>query len=157
MKPTKNRVFCNECQRTKMLFETEKKALLFMKFNNDEIAEENDKVPMRAYFCEACGGWHITHYIAPQRNKTKTQRAIEYLHTQQEIQKAKEESQKKEQKETHNYVINQLDEIDKQIKNGNTDEALVLVKNLLELSKTKNIKLRVKRRINKRYQLLTNQ
>lgn len=61
MKPTKNRVFCKECSRVKMLFETEKKAQLFMKFNNEEIAAENGHAPTRAYFCESCGRWHLTH------------------------------------------------------------------------------------------------
>lgn len=162
MKPTKNRVFCNECRRPKMLFETEKKALLFMKFNNEEIASENDIVPTRAYFCEACGGWHLTHFSAPQQNKSKTQRVIEYMHTQQAIRKAQAEARKqlldeqnKIRQETHTEVINQLSEIDKQIKKGNTAEALALVKKLLELSKTKYITPKVKKRIKKRYLLLT--
>ena len=38
MKP-KNRVFCYDCGRPKLLFETEKKALNFIKFNADEINE----------------------------------------------------------------------------------------------------------------------
>ncbi len=161
MKPTKNRVFCNECQRPKMLFETEKKALLFMKFNNEEIAEENEKVPSRAYFCEACAGWHLTHFIDPQRNKSRTQRAIEFLNTQKEIQKERKQAQKEiqkkrkqAQKETHSFVQNQLTEIDTLIKNGNTDEALVLVKNLLELSKTKYIEPKLLKQIRYRFQLI---
>ena len=40
MKPNKNIVYCTDCNRRKMLFETEKKADNFMKFNNDEIEEE---------------------------------------------------------------------------------------------------------------------
>lgn len=57
MKPTKNRVFCPECRRTKMLFETEEKAERFIKFNKDEMG---DRCPVRAYYCVACGGWHTT-------------------------------------------------------------------------------------------------
>lgn len=164
MKPTKNRVFCIECGKSKMLFETEKKALLFMKFNNDEIAEENEAVPSRAYFCEACGGWHLTHLTNTHPTKTPTQKAIELMHKQQDFFQAKEDSrmqlleeQKKEREETHSYALTQLSKVDNLIKNGKTDEALLLVNNLLELSKTKYIKPRVNRRINKRYQLLTNQ
>lgn len=164
MKPTKNRIFCNECQRPKMLFETEKKALLFMKFNNEEIAEENEKVPSRAYFCEACAGWHLTHFIDPQRNKSRTQRALEWLDTQKAKQKEQSESRKKikEEKnkiqdETNTYVLSQLLEIDRLIKNGNTDEALTLVNHLLKLCNSKDIKPRLKKRINKRFLLLTEQ
>ena len=34
------KIFCNDCRRTKMLFETEKKAYNFMDFNNEEIEAE---------------------------------------------------------------------------------------------------------------------
>lgn len=59
MKPTKNRVFCPECRRTKMLFETEEKAERFIKFNKAEMGEY---CPVRAYYCVACGGWHTTSH-----------------------------------------------------------------------------------------------
>lgn len=60
MKPSKNRVFCVDCRRTKMVFDTEKKALLFIKFNSNDIELENGFSPSRAYFCIACGGYHLT-------------------------------------------------------------------------------------------------
>ena len=44
MKP-KKRHFCMEGGRYKMLFETEKKALNFMKFNNEEIMEKPGVAP----------------------------------------------------------------------------------------------------------------
>lgn len=34
MKPNKNKVFCYDCGRTKMLFETEKKANCFLNLTN---------------------------------------------------------------------------------------------------------------------------
>lgn len=58
MKP-KYRVYCPISLRPKMLFETEKKAMNFIKFNAD--AFEDNHVPVRAYFCKGCGGWHLTH------------------------------------------------------------------------------------------------
>lgn len=61
MKPTKNRVFCTNSHRVKMLFPTQEKADNFIKFNADSIAENNKRVPVRSYFCPACGGWHVTH------------------------------------------------------------------------------------------------
>lgn len=60
MKPTKNSIYCPECHRTKMLFESEAKAKNFMRFNSEKIEELNGKAPVRAYFCDACGGWHLT-------------------------------------------------------------------------------------------------
>jgi hypothetical protein len=60
MKPTKNKVFCNNCDRIKMLFDTEKKAEIFMKFNNEEIESVSGYSPKRSYYCLFCGGWHTT-------------------------------------------------------------------------------------------------
>lgn len=168
MKPTKNRIFCHECQRPKMLFETEKKALLFMKFNNEEIAAENEKVPARAYFCEACGGWHITHFIDPQRNKSRTQKVIEYMHSQQakqkEIKQANAEARKKmleEQsrirEETQSYVQKQLLLVEDKIQGGCIDEAISLLRDLLELSKTKYIANKTLKKIRAKFQFINSQ
>jgi hypothetical protein len=60
MKPTKNKVFCKDCERTKMLFESEKKAENFIKFNKEEIKAESGYSPERSYYCLFCCGWHIT-------------------------------------------------------------------------------------------------
>ena len=59
MKP-KNRVFCYQCNRRKLLFETEKKAFNFIKFNAEEILEESGRAPNRVYYCTSCGGYHVT-------------------------------------------------------------------------------------------------
>lgn len=62
MKPTKNRVFCLIINRPKMLFETEKEANGFIKFNEDTVRNSGKKKfkKLRAYHCISCGGWHIT-------------------------------------------------------------------------------------------------
>lgn len=60
MKPTKNQIFCMACGRPKMLFETKAKADNFIKFNSSEIMEESGKAPIRSYYCEICGGYHVT-------------------------------------------------------------------------------------------------
>lgn len=60
MKPSKNRIVCPQNGRIKMLFESEKKALNFIKFNGDNIQNENGLSPCRAYYCNICFGWHIT-------------------------------------------------------------------------------------------------
>lgn len=62
MKPSnKNRIYCPACNKHKLLFETEDKALRFIKFNSDAMLEETGVAPIRAYFCAACGGFHVTH------------------------------------------------------------------------------------------------
>lgn len=54
MKPTKNRVYCRDCGRVKMLFETEKQADTFIRFNREEIEERAGYCPARSYFCYIC-------------------------------------------------------------------------------------------------------
>jgi len=68
-------MFCRECNRPKMLFEEEKQAINFLKFNTEEY---EGKAPMRAYYCNACMGWHITSkegesYINPMVDKVINQ------------------------------------------------------------------------------------
>lgn len=58
MKP-KNRVMCPDCGKPKMLFESEKKAENFIKWNKDSLEEQHNV--LRAYYCPACCGWHISH------------------------------------------------------------------------------------------------
>lgn len=59
MKP-KHTVYCHECGRNKILFETQKKADNFIKFNSDTIKQENGRKPVRSYYCVTCGGYHVT-------------------------------------------------------------------------------------------------
>ena len=60
MKPTKNRYYCRDIGRTKMLFDTEEQAQNFIKYNNDDILSDSGHAPTRAYYCVVCGGWHVT-------------------------------------------------------------------------------------------------
>jgi hypothetical protein len=88
MKPTKNKVFCNNCNRAKMLFETEKKAENFIRFNKDEIEAETGIVPQRAYYCLFCGGWHVTHYI-DRRGKSRNEKLFEVFNPAKDISEYK--------------------------------------------------------------------
>lgn len=56
----KNRVLCPDCGREKMLFETEKKANLFIKYNWESLTDDKDK--LRIYYCPACCGYHISSH-----------------------------------------------------------------------------------------------
>ena len=40
-----------------MLFESEAKANRFLQFNSENF---KGKMPLRAYYCDACMGWHVT-------------------------------------------------------------------------------------------------
>lgn len=72
MKPNKSIVYCNNCERRKILFDSEKSAENFMKFNNDEIRLKSGRNPIRSYYCVFCMGWHITskeEYIGLTKNE----------------------------------------------------------------------------------------
>ena len=49
---------CPECFKQKMLFETQKQADNFIKWNGEDIDTHGGE--LRSYFCPACGGYHIT-------------------------------------------------------------------------------------------------
>ncbi len=105
MKPTKNKVFCKDCERTKMLFETEKNAANFIKFNNEEIEAESGYSPQRSYYCLFCGGWHIT----------SRQEQIGLSQKEQMFERYKQEKEKKKEKK----IVNQFETI---IRNSNKVE-----------------------------------
>jgi hypothetical protein len=90
MKPTKCKVYCRDSRRIKMLFETEKKALTFIKFNGDEIKLENGYTPVRAYKCISCCGWHLTS----NRENTFSKSPSEYFIEQYSIHKKWKETNK---------------------------------------------------------------
>lgn len=57
-KPKNNRVMCPDCGRAKMLFETERKANDFIKWNGDDIDTHGGE--LRPYYCPSCCGWHLS-------------------------------------------------------------------------------------------------
>lgn len=79
MKP-KNRIYCRECGRQKLVFESEKKAMTFIKFNGDEILKESGRKPVRAYYCECCGGYHVTSNENINQRYDRTNHIIEVYH-----------------------------------------------------------------------------
>lgn len=56
----RNKIFCYGCRKHKMLFETQAKADNFIRYNSENILEEKGKAPVRSYYCEMCGGYHVT-------------------------------------------------------------------------------------------------
>ena len=77
MKPTKSRFFCREAQRSKMLFESQKKAENFKQYNNKEILNELGYAPVRSYHCIACDGWHLTSRREERDLPSKTELVLE--------------------------------------------------------------------------------
>jgi hypothetical protein len=43
-----------------MLFETQEEADRFIAYNRGDILKGRRKAPVRSYYCEICGGWHVT-------------------------------------------------------------------------------------------------
>lgn len=60
MKPSKCLIFCRDARRSKALFETEAKAMAFIKYNRYAIKRKAGFAPVRAYHCTSCDGWHVT-------------------------------------------------------------------------------------------------
>lgn len=74
MKPTK-RIMCPDCGRAKMLFETERKANDFIKWNGGDIYVP-EGCELRAYYCPSCCGWHISHQRHSERYDSQTDNLI---------------------------------------------------------------------------------
>lgn len=110
MKPTKNKVFCKDCERTKMLFDTEKKAENFIKFNKAEIEEESGFAPQRCYYCIFCGGWHLTS-IKDKIGSSKKEQLLEKYLSEKKATKIKNQpkSSKIENQKKRNKIINELE------------------------------------------------
>lgn len=108
MKPTKNRVYCRDCGRPKMLFETEKKAKTFIKFNSEIIEAETGYAPVRSYYCISCNGWHVTSKIENYTNKSFTEKILDQYGKVNEMKakmKIRNKKIKQERKEKLNKCI----------------------------------------------------
>ena len=73
MRKPKNRVLCPDCGREKILFETEKKANLFIEYNWESLTDDKDK--LRIYYCPACCGYRISSHKYKGDNRN-TERLI---------------------------------------------------------------------------------
>ena len=104
MKP-KNRHFCVDCGRLKMLFDTEKKAQLFIKYNGNDILREGQTInQIRIYYCPSCCGYHLTTQPYKKAYDYKTQNLIE-TYKRNEANKAAISHLKLSDNEIINYII----------------------------------------------------
>ena len=114
MRPTKNRVYCYGSQRSKMLFESKAKADNFIAYNSEGILEENGKAPVRSYYCELCGGYHVTSNpstVVGERLNQRDQRMVEQISN---YKKGAEDY-----KEQHRMVTSRIDKAKRQMYLGN--------------------------------------
>ena len=117
--PTKNKVFCKDCERTKMLFETKNKANNFIAFNQEEIETESGYAPQRSYFCLFCGGWHITS-IKEVIGISKNEKLLENFLAEK---KAKANADKAKDKEDKEEKLNKITSVlENQIKGMDTSQ-----------------------------------
>lgn len=143
MKPTKNRVFCVDCGRAKQLFDSQEKAIRFIEFNSENILEESGRVPVRCYFCSACGGWHITSNPHQLNVKSKSEIAIERLR-EINANKRSYKDKTKEGKARIKRVVEELAEKYKQtevayLKAANREERKAIIENFL--NETREIRM----------------
>ena len=73
---------CPDCGRPKMLFETERKAMDFIKWNGDEI-NVPDGYTLRVYYCPSCCGYHISHQKYWRGYDNSTKRLLDAYQTTQ--------------------------------------------------------------------------
>ena len=134
MKPTKNQIFCVACGRPKMLFETKAKADNFIKFNSSEIMEESGKAPIRSYYCEICGGYHVTSNNSKTHaewldNRDKVlaeevdRRVKANLKPESNQKQTNQEPKSKEAKGNKLDILEQLEQSDILMTKGMLDEA----------------------------------
>lgn len=58
--PIKHYVWCAQCGRKKHLYKSQKAAEMAIMYNVEEMKKIGKELPSRAYYCVACGGWHLT-------------------------------------------------------------------------------------------------
>ncbi len=147
MKPTKNRVFCYDCGRHKMVFETEKKANTFIKFNSGEIEKETGQAPTRAYFCIACNGWHVTSKNEVLNIKSKTELVLEEFEQKRKLKETRRQEIQMQQKEELKILIKEIHDNINQITKSfeQKDKCFKLLKNTSDaIKRAKGIKERYK-------------
>lgn len=72
-----------------------------MQFNCGEILEESGKAPVRYYFCNACGGWHITSNPYQLHLKSKSEITIERIRDINANKKNYKDKRRKSENQTY--------------------------------------------------------
>lgn len=148
MKPIKNKVYCRDCGKTKMLFESERKAENFIKFNKNEIEKESGYGPQRIYFCQFCAGWHLTsisekiglsrmeQWLEQNKRETEILKEMKLANHEKAILKSKKSPKKISQEEQNQIMIeieSQIAELSLSQKQDFISEKISFLKNEIEL------------------------
>ena len=97
-----------------MLFESKAKADNFIAYNSEGMLEENGKAPVRSYYCELCGGYHVTSNPSMEAGEKLNQRDQIMLARFDNYKKGKEDYM-----EIHLEVIAKTDLAKRQMFFGN--------------------------------------
>ena len=159
MKPSKNRFFCKNCGKIKMLFETKKKADTFIKFNSLDIEKETANKPERSYFCTYCGGWHTTSKQEFLSIKSRTEKVLNLYEQEKERDKERKILNAEIRKNLHmKYkLITQNIAIIENLKDNDDSKKAIEMLNFAfeEFEKTKNIGINFKGRKKKERDIIT--
>ena len=121
MKPTKNRVYCRDCGRVKMLFETEKQADTFIRFNREEID-----------FCIICNGWHVTSKKEHGHLISKSEKILGDYKTMKLQLELRKEERKRHTDELLQDLKNQIGIIEKAFKDGKFEYCKEIIDSVLQ-------------------------
>lgn len=124
MKPRNNKPFCPDCGRPKMRFETEKKALNFIKYNGNDILKHGQTIDqIRVYYCPSCCAYHIT---------TKPYKASYDFNTDRLI-KAYKQSTSAAKRIVYNNLNDRDDEVIREIQKQATEASVSTKKEIKDL------------------------
>ncbi len=102
-KPKNNRMFCPDCGRPKMLFDSERKASDFIKWNGEDIDTHGGE--LRPYYCPACCGWHISSKPHVEQYDHRTEELIGAYNRSMSAKSLKIKGMKKIEFVMHDYDI----------------------------------------------------
>lgn len=86
----KERVYCEGCQRKKILFESQVEADCFIHDNSEDIKKRKGRAPIRSYYCRRCGGYHITSKHSEEYNMFFERRDEKIVDKMAELAKERE-------------------------------------------------------------------
>lgn len=72
-------IWCPGASRSKLQFESLRKAESYIRWNSGEIRRESGKAPVRAYYCQECCCYHVTSASVPNTNLGKREGILRYL------------------------------------------------------------------------------
>lgn len=81
----KHRVFCLSARVPKFQFDTKQKAILYLKYNAQEIGDHTGVYPCRAYYCPSCCKWHVTSQMDYENGHYHVKRRIPHEVTPEQI------------------------------------------------------------------------